>query len=303
MKNIKSLLLLSCVGLSLTACGAFVDKHKIDDDVELQKKLATIDTPSVDKSLYASASSALEAGDYFRAEQLFKQLIASSPDNAIYQLEYAKLSRKTGYCQGALETLDALERLNPKNIDLIEIKEEKGLCLLNLGKFQEAGRIFTDIINQDSTRWKSINGAGLIFATKKKFSEANQYFDLAAEVSNYNPAVLNNQGLTKAIVGNLKDSVKTLRDASFQAPQGTEQKRRISLNLALVYGISGDTQAAKNTAKNYLTEPQLYNNLGVYAELAKNPDLARTYLNKALSGAKVSYDKAWDNLERVQGGS
>ena len=71
---------------------------------------------------------------------------------------------------------------------------------------------------------------------------------------------------------------------------------------AIVYGISGNSEMAKTTAQNFLTEPQLYNNLGVYAELAKKPELARTYLNKALSGAKVYYDKAWENLERVQGG-
>lgn len=285
----------------ICSCSAISDKKRIKDDVELQEKLATIDTPSVDKSLYASASTALETGQYFRANQLFKQLIQNSPENPIYQMDYARLLRKTGQCQPALSALSKLEEMKPKEISVIEIREERGLCLLSLGKFQEAGVIFTDIINQDSTRWKSINGAGLIFANKKKFTEANQYFDLAADVSNYNPTVLNNQGLTKAIMGNFNDSIKILRDAAIQAPNGTDQKRRISLNLALVYGISGNSDAAKNVAKDHLTEPQLYNNLGVYAELGKDPELARTYLNKALSGSKVYYDRAWENLERVEG--
>ena len=297
MKKLSILLLV----LTLTSCGALENKQRIDDDVELQQKLASIDISTVDKSLYSSAVTAMDNGEYFKSGQLFKQLIANSPENPVYQMEYAKLARKTGNCSPALNALDALIEMKPKELALIEIREEKALCLLSLGKFQKAGVIFTEIINQDSSRWKSINGAGLIFAIKKKFSEANQYFDLAAEVSDYNPVVLNNQGLTKAIMGNNKDAIKLLRDAALQSADSLEQKRRIHLNLALVYGISGNSEMAKNTAKNYLTEPQLFNNLGVYAELAKNPELARTYLNKALSGAKVYYDKAWENLERVEG--
>ena len=284
----------------LSSCSAILDKKKIDEDEELQEKIDSIDAPTIDSSLYASAMTAIEVGKYHRADQLFQQLIAKAPDNPVYQFEYARLLRKVGNCQPALEPLETLLEMETEDPKPIEISEEKALCLLSLGKFKPAGKIFTDIITKDSTRWKSINGAGLIFAIKKKFNEANQYFDLAAEVSGYNPAVLNNQGLTKAIMGNYNDALKVLREASMQAAQKSDQKRRIDLNLAMVYGISGDSEKARIAAKPHLTEPQLYNNLGVYAELAKNPDLAKTYLNKALSGAKIYYNRAWENLERVE---
>jgi Flp pilus assembly protein TadD len=56
---------------------------------------------------------------------------------------------------------------------------------------------------------------------------------------------------------------------------------------------------AEDVAKPHLTKPQLYNNLGIYAELNKDKDLAKTYINKALTNTPVYYDRAWENLERL----
>jgi hypothetical protein len=71
------------------------------------------------------------------------------------------------------------------------------------------------------------------------------------------------------------------------------------LNLALVYASAGKLPEARKIAEAYLSGPSLNNNLGLYAHLAKDDNLAKSYLNMALTESKTYYGKAWDNLEAI----
>jgi Flp pilus assembly protein TadD len=296
----KKLLLILAICLT-ASCGLVPEKNTSDArKKEIDDALASVDVPSMEKTLYDSGQAALANGDSLKAEYYFEQLTKKDPKNDLYKFKYAETLRRRGACAQAVDLYAEVLKDKPNDMDATE---GKALCLVSLGDFQKAGPILTDIIHKDSTRWKSINAAGLIFAVNKKFKEANQYLDLAAEVSNRSPAVLNNQGLVRALVGNYADAIKILQEASIKAAETTGEKRQIDLNLAMVYGISKNMDKAEETAKPWLTTPQLYNNMGIYAELAKDSDLARTYLNKALMGTPVYYDRAWDNLEKLNGTS
>ena len=285
----------------LAACSLLPQKKTTaDNNKELEEALNSVKVPTMETTLYESGTAALDAGDSLKAEYYFNQLVKKSNSNPLYKFKYAEALRRRGACTDALPLYEEVLEVKPSDIDA---REGKALCLVSLGEFQKAGPILTDIIHGDSTRWKSINAAGLIFAVNNKLQEANQYLNLAADVSNHNPAVLNNQALVKALTGNYDDAIKTLKEASLRAGEATTQKRNIDLNLAMVYGISKNIDLAESTAKPWLTTPQLYNNMGIYAELGKDPELARTYLNKALMGTAVYYDKAWDNLERLDSGT
>ncbi len=292
----KKLILPACL-IVLASCSLLPAKHSSEDNKkELDAALKSVDVPTMENTLYDSGVAALNAGDSLKAEYYFNQLIKKAPDNPTYKYKYAEALRRRGACNDALPLYDDVLKAKPGDTDA---REGQALCLVSIGEFQKAGPILTDIIRTDSTRWKSINAAGQIFAANNKLDEANQYFTLAADVSNHNPTVLNNQALVKALTGNNEDAIRILREASLRAGEGTAQKRNIDLNLAIVYGISKNIDMAEATAKPWLTTPQLYNNMGIYAELGKNPELARTFLDKALMGTSVYYDRAWENLERL----
>ena len=296
----KQLVFLFC--LTLIASCSLMPKNKTSEEnrKELDDALKSVNVPSMETTLLDSGNQALQNGDSLKAEYYFNQLVKKSPDNTLFKFKLAEALRRRGACNEALSLYDEVLKAKPTDID---VREGNALCLVSVGEFQKAGPILTDIISQDRTRWKSVNAAGLIFAINSKFDEANQYLDLAADVSNHNPSVLNNQALVRALVGNNDDAVRILREASIRAGEGTMQKRNIDLNLAMVYGISKNIEMAETTAKPWLTTPQLYNNMGIYAELGRDPALARTYLNKALMGTPVYYDRAWENLERLDSGS
>lgn len=295
----KKILILSFVLISACSTLGLNGREDAQRDAELRKEIDGFETPTVEKALYESALAALENNEYPKAEQFLKQLIKAHPENLTYLQKYADLGRRMGKCKVSIGIYNSLLQKDAGNLDF---QEGKALCQLQMGDYEKAGRTFTEIMEKDATRWRSINGAGLIFVSRKKYSEATQYFTLASEVSGEDPTVLNNMGLTKALVGNYTDAIAILRNASDSSKDVPEQKRRVDLNLALVYGISGDFDSAKAVAAPHLTEPQLYNNLGIYSELARQPELAKTYLNKALASTTIYYDRAWENLDRLDKG-
>lgn len=298
MKKPLILALTLLIPALLTSCTIDSTKSSQEKRLEELESVANqVDTPTIERTNLEYAKAAVQSGNLIKAEYYYSQLLESKPDSTEYLFDYSEVLRKSGKCPLAMKGYDKVLAIKPNDIDTLE---GKGLCLLASSKNPQAADIFTQILAADPTRWKSLNAAGLIFASDKKFTEASQYFNAAAKYSNDNPAVLNNQGLAKALTGNFKDGIKILEDALIKTDDSSNQKRSIALNLALIYGISGNMDLAEKTARPYLTEPQLYNNMGVYAELAKDKELAKTYLNKALQDTPVYYDRAWDNLERVK---
>jgi Flp pilus assembly protein TadD len=136
---------------------------------------------------------------------------------------------------------------------------------------------------------------------QQKFDEAIVQYRAALDASDSNPSVLNNLGLALAIKEDYPRAIKSLERARSRTDQMNEEDaKRIGLNLARVYGLSGDMEKAESTARPFVTGAELYNNLGHYAVMAKNKELARTYLNMALTNSKEHYERAWENLKELQ---
>ena len=128
--------------------------------------------------------------------------------------------------------------------------------------------------------------------------EAMAYYTEALKHSPDNPAILNNVGLSQAADHNFPRAIEALQQAErVSAPD--DRRKEIDLNLALVYGVSGDLDTAKQIASKYLEGPALDNNLGLYAHLSKNDALAKTYFNMALSRSPTYYERAWKNLDII----
>jgi hypothetical protein len=64
----------------------------------------------------------------------------------------------------------------------------------------------------------------------------------------------------------------------------------------------GNMSAAQRIAEKHLPAGALENNLGFYAHLANDQELAKSYLNMALTGTPVYYERAWKNLDIVAKG-
>lgn len=266
---------------------------------DMKKELNALAAPKPDtmgQTLQEQAEQALAAHDYQRASQMYKQLADKEPAKRDYALALSDSLRRAGDNQSAMQVLDKFLTTSP---DDAEALESRGLCLMNLGSFSEAGKSFEKSLAVEPNRWKALNAVGILFSIKGKTSEALAYYDEALRFSDNSASVTNNKAITLAMEGKLKEAIDAFQGVHSRLRMGSDELKRIDMNLALVYAIAGRLDDAERTASPYLSKAALYNNMGVYADLAKNPDLSRGYLNMALTQSPVYYERAWKNLGAV----
>jgi Flp pilus assembly protein TadD len=227
--------------------------------------------------------------DYKRAAKLYYDLFSRNAEQK-YLLLAANSYRYIGEFEQAKNLYEQIiYHYSTKEI-LLAAKEGKSLCLIEEGNFKEAITTFKEIIAEDASRWKTINALAVILALNNHYKEAIEYFNIALDLSNSPPGILNNLGLTLALDGKKDQAQKTLEQASTGLPPFYQHKGRIDLNLALVYGINGNMAKAEAICRKYLTDEQTYNNMSFYANLAKDKKMANEYLNKALAAQIAPQD-------------
>lgn len=290
MRN--SLLLLASFTF-LTACGQMNNTKATPEEV-----MADLQTPQVEgvnSTMLRMAQEAEQQGNYAYATQTYQQILDKNPQNAAIAIRYGENLRKSGEANKALSVFQSVLNQQPKNLDALE---GKGLALLSLADTDAAGKVLNQVMDQSSNRWRTLNAVGILFTTKGLYEDAQQYFNAALDIENNHPAILNNRGLVLALDRQYSRALESLFAASKNANLPIHQVQA-DLNAALIYAIAGDSKQAEKMAARHLSGATLQNNLGLYALIAEDRELAKTHLHMALSESKVFYEKAWDNLERL----
>lgn len=284
------------LGLAVTLAGCSLDPAQ-SSRINADEEFAKLDSPhveTVEESLLSAAEAAMQVGEYKRAVSLYSQLSDGRKNDMRYMLRLAEATRRAGDTELAIKKYDLLLAKEPDNLDALE---GKALAVMATGETVEAGRLLKQVLEKDGKRWRTLNALGILFAVKDMKDEALAYFNEAAKYSDQNPSVKNNIGLVQAMQGDETSATDTLQQAARHA-QG-EHRKHIELNLAMVYGISGQMMQARRIAERHLEGVALTNNLGLYAHLANDDELAKSYLNMALSGSSVYYERAWTNLNII----
>lgn len=248
-------------------------------------------------SLLSDARKAYDNGEFKTAEEKYETLARSDRNNPIYYVGMGDARRRQGNYDKAIEAYKDALALDNKNADAIE---GIGLTRLEQGKVKEAIESFMKVLEVDAVRWKSLNALGVAYDLSDKHELAMEYYESALALSNDSPVVMNNMGLGHAFLGEYDDAIRVLNRAVSRFGASESKQKMAEMNLALVYGLAGRTSEAESILRKYLTEAQVYNNLGIYAHLANDNDLAQTYLNMALSASPEFYQSAWDSLQRVE---
>lgn len=255
------------------------------------------DVPTMKDALLENAQAAEKRGNLAQAATFYEQALEKRPNDPELLSAYGDLLRRSGQYDKALF---AFERALANDAGYAAALEGKGLTEMAKGSFDSAADTLAQAFKADPKRWRTLNGLGILFSRKGLYPEAQQYFSEAISQSPGNPSVLNNSGLAKALDRDYAGAKTSLLQASRLTESGSNERKQIELNMALVHAISGHLQEARDIAAKYFTGPALDNNMGVYAYLAKDETLAKTYLNMALSESKTYYARAWENLETLQ---
>lgn len=286
--------------LLLSACAGAASRNGVQ--VKPDEAVATFGGPEVgtmEAALYNSAGEAFKKEEFSKSMQLYGQLVSRYPEKLEYLFHFAEAARRAGHYDDAQKAYVEFLKRNP---DRMDAQEGRGLTQLAMGEVDRAIRTLSSVMQQDNRRWRTINALGVALSIKNKPDDALKYYREALNLDEQNPSILNNIGLTLAIKDDYERAIRALQLASKYYDGNELGRKRIDLNLAMVYGLSGDMEAAEATAKRHLSQSELYNNLGHYAFLADNKELARTYLNMALTKSPDHYEKAWKNLEELKKG-
>ena len=295
---LKKMIPILCLSLAVVACENPAPSPTLD--VEAVLKANNIEGPDVDSvrdTWKKNAEKAYREKNFPRAAQFYHQLLSQEKDNPDYLYAYAESARRSGKYDVALATYEYLLSLQPEHLDALE---GRGLTLMAAEEYDEAGKVLTQVIARDRTRWRSLNAAGILFTIKGRSKDAMAYYNSAIKAGARKPSVLNNIALTLSMDKKYDKATRALERAVSLVPEGSMEHKQLELNLALIYGIKGNMDAAQQIASRHLSGAQLYNNLGYYAYLHNDEDLARSYLNMALTKSPRHYGKAWKNLQRVQ---
>ncbi len=284
----------------LSACDNATTRQWLDPDKEFAE-FEQPDVPTISSTQEEAARQAIAAGDYGNAASTYAQLMdskkATEADKIRYQIALADLDRRVGQFESALAKYDTVLAKQSNNLDALE---GKGLALMAIQNIAEAGTLFKTVLAADPKRWRTLNALGILFTSKNMIPEAMAYFAEALTISRDNDAVLNNVGLSQAIARNWQRSEQAMLQA-VRVASNPQRKKQIELNLAMIYGIQGQDNRARALSEKHLSGAALENNLGMYAHLANNQELAKTYLNQALTTSPTYYERAWKNLEIISG--
>ena len=191
----------------------------------------------------------LSATDAIGAIAQWSAAYNKNPQDPKLVLGYAAALKNIGSRDKALEILTAGYRANQNNG---EIAAELGRLALDMGRLDIAQQTLKVAETQGVKDWKTLSAQGTLRAKQGRHAEAQQYFLAALEVQPDAVSVINNLALSYALDGKPKESEELLRKA---VASGHEDKR-VRQNLALVLGLQGKFDEARQVASVDMTEQE-----------------------------------------------
>ena len=209
---------------------------------------------------------------------------AKNPKDPQMALGYAKALRATGAKDRALQILKTTYRADPSNG---EVAAELGRVALDAGRIDIATHALKSAASQGVTDWKTLSAQGTLHAKKGEHGQAQQYYLAALKKNPDAASVTNNLALSYALDGKATESEALLRQA---AASGQDDKR-IRQNLALVLGIQGKFDEAREVASVDMTEAQAKSSMSYLRNMLDTPTkVAAATPNPALSADASAED-------------
>ena len=191
----------------------------------------------------------------------------SDPKNMQLGLAYAGQLKNLGQKDQQLQVLGTLAQYHPNDQKLMTIY---GRELIQAGRADQAQAVLGKAIEAGSTDWKAYSAMGSTLDQQGKYAQARDYYQRALKFAPGNAAVLNNLGMSYALEGNLKQAEVVLKDAS-ASPAG-QKEPRLRQNLALVVGLQGRFDEARQIASADLPADQVEENMAYLQKMLAQPN-------------------------------
>lgn len=189
----------------------------------------------------------LAAADQIGAISQWSAAYAKNPQDPKMALGYAASLKAIGSRDRAMEVLTAGYQAN---MDNGEIAAELGRLALDMNRLDIANQTLKVAEAQGIKDWKTLSAQGTLRAKQGKHAEAQQYFLAALKEQPDSVSVINNLALSYALDGKAGQSEELLRKAVASGKGDT----RVRQNLAMVLGLQGKFEEARQVASVDMTE-------------------------------------------------
>ncbi len=226
------------------------------------------DTPQKSEEAFIKAAeAAAEAGDLNSASAFYQRAAQLAPKDPAPLADLGALMAKTGGLAAAVEAYRGALARSPSDwrIDL-----ELGRLALRLDRPQDALSHF-EAVKHAHPQAAAFNGLGVTEDLLGDHAAAQRAYKEGLRDTPDDPTLRNNLGLSQALAGDYTGAIATL-SALTASPHATARYR---LNLALVYGLAGQDDAAAAAARDDLGEAEIASNRRYYQTLRALGDHAR----------------------------
>jgi Flp pilus assembly protein TadD len=206
----------------------------------------------------------LAAADAIGAVAQWSAAYAKNPQDPKTALGYANALKAIGSRDRALDVLTTAYRANQDNG---EIAAELGRLALDMNRLEIAQQTLKVAEAQGVKDWKTLSAQGTLRAKRGAHAEAQQYFLAALQEQPDAVSVINNLALSYALDGKADKSEELLR----KAVAGGKGDKRVRQNLAMVLGLQGKFEEARQIASVDMTEQEAKSSMAYMRNMLSNP--------------------------------
>jgi Flp pilus assembly protein TadD len=170
-----------------------------------------------------------------------------------------------------------------------------GILLIQQRDYDEAERLLAPIASRRGAPWQAHNGLGVMADMRSDHAVAEAHYARALEVAPRTPLVLNNQGYSRYLAGDLAGARQALRQA-VNANPGYELAWR---NLGLVYAREGDFDTAIEAIARSGDRAKAYNDIGYISMLEGRYQDAMGFFEEAMRLSPAYYITASQNARNL----
>lgn len=231
-----------------------------------QSKQAKLDADPLATGSTSPMSPKVDVGSFTRTEALSQKWIANQGNEAI-GLDYAANLEKLGQTDQQIEVLKAVAASNPNDGAL---QSRIGKQILAAGRAGEAIEILGRASKSPGADWKTFSALGSAYDQQGNHSLARESYQQALKLKPNELTVMNNMAMSYSLEGKLPEAEKILR-AAVQQP-GVDLQPRVRQNLALVVGLQGHFDEARQIASKDLPPEQVEANLAYLQQMLAQPN-------------------------------
>ena len=289
MQIIPKIMFLAAVALAagnLTGCATAQGPDAPDERESVGDAVAEVD------QLVSLGDRAWRQGAPDTALLQYMQALEHDPENLPVLCRVAVVHAREERPAQALPFYEQMLAVEPDQIDALE---GAGLALIEMRRPAEARAHLAQVVAADPRRWRSRNGLGIIADLDADYAQAALHYSEALAVNPGSAMLANNLGYSRYMAGDLLGAEEAFLDAVAFDP-GFERAWR---NLGLLrvrqarYGEALDIFLRSEAAH------EAHNTVGYLCFLNERYAEAEHFLRRAAELSPVYYERAYENLARV----